>query len=55
MNIKKLSDSDNKSFLAQTAKDYDMSLHEVEAIYEKYPDTFYEELENFIERRANNQ
>jgi len=44
-----------KSFLKQTAKDYDMKLHEVERIAKKYPNTkeFYERLEEFIKIRKN--
>lgn len=32
-------------FIMQTAKDYDLTYEEVEAIYNKYQPNFYEELE----------
>ncbi len=32
-------------FINQTAKDYDMNYSIVEAIYNKYPNSFYERLE----------
>jgi len=40
------------SFIIQTANDYDMPIHEVERIYKAYPNTFYQELENYIKQRA---
>lgn len=41
-----------QGFIKQTAKDYDMPVHEVERISELYPDNFYEKLEEFISDRA---
>ena len=38
-------------FISQTAKDYDMKYEDVERIYNYYPDTFYEKLEEFIADR----
>jgi hypothetical protein len=46
-------DDDKNPFLLQTANDYDMSYEEVERIYKKYPNSFYEELENYIKNRSN--
>ena len=43
----------NQSFIIQTAEDYDMPLHEVEIIAKKYPNNFYEKLEEYIKDRAN--
>lgn len=43
----------SKSFLEQTAKDYDMPLHEVERIANLYPDNFYQKLEEYISDRSN--
>jgi uncharacterized short protein YbdD (DUF466 family) len=39
-------------FIAQTAKDYDMSYEDVERIKNKFPDNFYEKLEEFIKERS---
>lgn len=39
-------------FLKQTAQDFDMSLEEVKRIHETHPETFYEELENYIQLRS---
>lgn len=36
------------SFIEQTAKDYDMCPSEVQWIKSKYPDQFYDKLEEFI-------
>lgn len=36
------------SFIAQTAKDYDMEYDEVKDIYNRFPETFYDELESRI-------
>lgn len=40
------------SFIAQTAKDYDMSYEEVERIHTMYKDNFYEKLEEQIKHRS---
>jgi len=42
----------SKSFLEQTAKDYDMPLYEVERIANLYPDNFYQKLEEYISDRS---
>ena len=42
----------NKAFIEQTAKDYDMPVHEVERIARLFPDFFYEKLEEYIAARA---
>ena len=42
----------SESFIAQTAKDYDMSIAEVSRIAKFHSDKFYEELEVFIADRA---
>lgn len=39
-------------FIQQTANDYAMSYEEVEKIHTKYPDNFYEKLEEYISDRA---
>jgi hypothetical protein len=39
-------------FIEQTARDYDMPVHEVEKIARLYPNEFYEKLENYISERA---
>lgn len=39
--------------LEQTSNDYDVPLHIVEEIYRKYPDTFYDAMENYIKQRSN--
>ena len=41
-----------QGFIKQTAKDYDMSVDEVERIARLFPDSFYEKLEEFIQARA---
>jgi len=41
--------SDN--FIMNTAIDYDMTFEEVQNISKKYPNFFYEELENFIKEK----
>jgi hypothetical protein len=43
------------SFIAKTAKDYDMEYHEVERIYKMFSadGLFYEKLEEFITIRKN--
>jgi len=38
-------------FIASTAKDYNMDYLEVARIYQHYPDTFYEKLEEIIKDR----
>lgn len=45
----------NESLINQTAIDYDMEVHEVRNIYNRYFNSgeFYTELEKFIELRAN--
>lgn len=42
----------SKSFLEQTALDYDMPLHEVERIARLFPNELYEKLEEYIKFRA---
>jgi hypothetical protein len=42
----------SKSFLQQTAKDYDMPFNEVERIANLYPDNFYQKLEEYINNRS---
>jgi hypothetical protein len=42
----------NESFIKQTAQDYDMSVYEVERIYNQYPNDFYQKLEEFILNRS---
>jgi ribosomal protein L17 len=42
-----------KSYLMQTAKDYDMSYKKVKDIYDKDPKNMYKNLEKFIKQRAN--
>lgn len=42
----------SKSFLEQTALDYDMPLHEVERIANLFPDKIYEKLEEYIKSRS---
>lgn len=42
------------SFIAQTAKDYDMDYEVVAEIKKFYPDRFYEKLEEYIKERAKN-
>jgi len=41
-----------EGFLRQTANDYDMDYEDVKYIREKYPERFYEALEDFIKNRA---
>ena len=41
------------SFILNTARDYDMSVEEVERIMKLYPDNYYEKLEEYIKDRAN--
>jgi len=41
----------NEGFLRQTAHDYDMDYEMVKSIYMKYPNSFYEELEEYIKNR----
>ena len=41
-----------ESFIIQTAQDYAMEVHEVQRIYELYPDNFYEKLEEYIKNRG---
>jgi hypothetical protein len=45
----------NENFIKQTARDYDMSEFQVRVYYEKYFElgTFYDELEKFVQSRAN--
>ena len=39
-------------FIKQTAKDYDMPVHEVEKIDKLFPNEFYAKLEEYISDRA---
>jgi hypothetical protein len=39
-------------FIEQTAKDYDMPVHEVERIAKLLPNEFYDKLEEYISDRA---
>ena len=39
-------------FIKQTAKDYDMPVHEVEKIAKLFPNEFYAKLEEYISDRA---
>jgi hypothetical protein len=41
-----------EGFIHQTARDYDMPVHEVERIARLFPDQFYEKLEEFIADRS---
>lgn len=41
----------SESFIIQTAKDYDMPVHEVERILRLYPNEFYEKLEEWLQHR----
>ena len=45
----------NDNFIKQTARDYDMSEFQVRVFYDKYFEsgTFYDELENYVQSRAN--
>lgn len=43
----------NKEFILQTAWDYDMPFEQVERIAERFPERFYEVLEDYIKERAN--
>lgn len=45
----------NESLINQAARDYDMEVHQVQNIYDRYFESgeFYEALERFIENRAN--
>jgi hypothetical protein len=38
----------NDDFVKQTAKDYDLDIDIVRSIYQKYPNSFYEKLEEFL-------
>lgn len=40
------------SFIYQTAQDYDMDVEIVRDIVNRYPDTFYAELESYIKNRS---
>lgn len=40
------------NFIKQTAIDYDMSIYDVERIYNLYPNEFYQKLEEFISNRS---
>ena len=42
--------SDN--FIKQTTIDYDMSIYDVEIIYNLYPNEFYQKLKEFISNRS---
>lgn len=45
-----------KAFIEQTAKDYDLTIEEVERAYQiYYPDLFYKELESLIDNRNETQ
>ncbi len=46
---------EKESFIAQTAKDYDMDFDIVGKIYVEYPETFYLELEEYIKNRSKKQ
>ena len=46
---------EKESFIAQTAKDYDMDFDIVGRMYIQYPLTFYLELEAFVKNRADIQ
>lgn len=39
-------------FIKQTTIDYDMSIYDVERIYNLYPNEFYQKLEEFISNRS---
>lgn len=41
-------------FLKQTARDYDMPLHEVQRIHKLFPNEFYSKLEEYIDNRSKN-
>lgn len=41
-----------QKFIEQTARDYDMPIHEVERIAKLFPNKFYEKLEEYISDRA---
>lgn len=43
----------NKEFILQTARDYDMPFEEVERIAERFPERFYEAMEDYIKQTAN--
>lgn len=45
-------DKYEEAFLRQTAQDYDMEYEDVKYIKERYPDHFYESLEEFIKNKA---
>lgn len=40
------------NFITQTANDYDLDVNIVRDVIDKYPDTFYEELENIINNES---
>lgn len=40
------------SFLEQTARDYDMPVHEVKRIHKLFPEDFYSKLEEYIGTRS---
>jgi len=40
-------------FIEQTARDYDIPIHEVERIARLFPNDFYSKLEGYISDRAN--
>ncbi len=42
---------ENKNFIEQTAKDYDMPVWVVEKIQAKHPENFYEKLEEYLMER----
>lgn len=43
---------EQKNIIIITAKDYDMEYHEVERIYNLFPNEFYEKLEEFLKIRS---
>jgi hypothetical protein len=43
----------NSNFIKQTAKDYDLPYCIVENIYKRFPDNFYDKLEEEINNRRN--
>jgi len=46
---------DNRGFIEQTARDYDMEVYQVQNIHNKWgADLFYKKLEEYIKERANN-
>ena len=52
-NTEQYSEQYSDSFIEMTAKDYDVSFEKAKEIIEKYPNNFYQELENYLTEREN--